>query len=41
MAILIDDDPTKAKAKGLIGLQCSGDGSLKISFRNIWFRNLT
>jgi len=40
MAILIDDDPTKARSKGLIGLQCSGNGALKISFRNIWLRNL-
>jgi len=40
MAILIDDDPTKARSKGLIGLQCSGNGALKISFRNIWLKNL-
>lgn len=40
MAILIDDDATKARAKGLIGLQCSGSGSLKVSFRNIWLKNL-
>jgi hypothetical protein len=40
MAILIDDDPTKARAKGLIGLQCSGNGTLKISFRGIWLKNL-
>ncbi len=40
MAILIDDDPAKARAKGLLGLQCSGSGALKISFRNIWLKNL-
>jgi hypothetical protein len=40
MAILIDDDSTKARSKGLIGLQCSGSGSLKISVRGIWLKNL-
>lgn len=40
MAILIDDDPAKARDKGLIGLQCAGSGTLKVSFRNIWLKNL-
>lgn len=40
MAILIDDDPAKARARGLIGLQCSGSGTLKISVRGIWLKNL-
>ncbi len=40
MAILIDDDAMKALTKGLIALQCSGSGSLKVSFRNIWLKTL-
>jgi hypothetical protein len=40
MAILVDDDPTKAHSKGLIGLQCSGSGPVKNSFRNLWLKNL-
>jgi hypothetical protein len=40
MAILIDDDAAKALLKGLIALQCSGSGSLKVSFRNIWLKTL-
>lgn len=40
MAILVDDDPATARSKGLIGLQCSGSGPVKISFRNIWLKNL-
>lgn len=40
MAMLIDEDPTKLKTKGLIGLQCAGSGTLKISFRNLWLRTL-
>ncbi len=40
MAILVDDDATKARSKGLIGLQCSGSGPVKISFRNLWLKNL-
>jgi hypothetical protein len=40
MAILIDDDPTKAKSKGLIGLQYSGPAGTKISFRNIRIRTI-
>ncbi len=40
MAILVDEDATKAKAQGLIGLQCAGPGSVRISFRNLWLRSL-
>ena len=40
MAILIDEDATKLKTKGLIGLQCAGSGAVKISFRNLWLRTL-
>ena len=40
MAMLIDEDATKFKPKGLIGLQCSGGGTIKISFRNLWLRAL-
>jgi hypothetical protein len=39
-AILFDDDTEKFRAKGLIGLQCSGAGAPKISFRNIWLKEL-
>ena len=38
MSIFIDDDPTMAVAKGVIGLQIEGTG--KVSFRNIWLKNL-
>ena len=40
MAILVDDDATKAKANGLIGLQCAGNGPVKISFRNVWLKEV-
>ena len=36
MTVLFDDDPTYARAKGLIGLQVDGVG--KIGFRNIWLK---
>ncbi len=38
MAILIDDDPTKFRPKGLIGFEIEGTG--RIDIRNIWIRNL-
>ena len=38
MAILIDDDPTKFRKDGLIGLQIEGTG--KVSFRNLWIKML-
>lgn len=38
MSVLIDDDATKAKSKGLIGLQYAGPVGTKISFRNIRIR---
>lgn len=41
MAVLIDDDATHAKAKGLIGLQCAGPVGAKISFRNIRIRMIS
>jgi hypothetical protein len=41
MAILIDNDPTKARAKGIIGLQCAGPAGSKISFRNIRIRTIS
>jgi len=40
MAIFIDDDPTMAAAQGVIGLQIEGGGNVKISFRNLWLKNL-
>jgi hypothetical protein len=40
MSIFIDEDPTKFKPKGLIGLQCAGSGTVQISFRNIWLRRM-
>lgn len=41
MCVLIDDDPTKAKSKGLIGLQYAGPAGTKISFRNIRIRTIS
>jgi hypothetical protein len=38
MSIFIDDDPSMSAAKGVIGLQIEGTG--KVSFRNIWVKNL-
>lgn len=38
MSVFIDDDPSMAAAQGVIGLQIEGTG--KISFRNLWLRNL-
>ena len=38
MSIFVDDDPSMAVAKGVIGLQIEGTG--KVSFRNIWLKNL-
>ena len=40
MSIFIDEDKTKFKPKGLIGLQCAGSGTVRISFRSIWLRDL-
>jgi hypothetical protein len=37
MAILIDDDPSKFRKNGYIGLQIEGTG--KISFRNLWIKS--
>jgi hypothetical protein len=38
MSIFIDDDPSMAAAKGVIGLQIEGTG--KVSFRNLWLKTL-
>ena len=38
MTIMVDDDPSLAKAKGVIALQIEGVG--KVSFRNIWLKTL-
>jgi hypothetical protein len=40
MAVFIDDDPTLAAAQGVIGLQIEGGGNVRISFRNLWLKNL-
>jgi len=40
MSIFIDDDPTMAEAQGVIGLQIEGGGNVKVSFRNLWLKNL-
>jgi len=40
MAVFIDDDPTMSAAQGVIGLQIEGGGNVKISFRNLWLKNL-
>jgi hypothetical protein len=36
MAVFFDDDPTKFRKNGLIGLQIEGTG--KVSFRNLWIK---
>jgi hypothetical protein len=36
MSILIDDDPTKFRKSGLIGVQIEGAG--KVNFRNLWIK---
>ncbi len=38
MAMLIDDDETAVKTKGVIALQVEQYGSGKISFRNVWVK---
>jgi hypothetical protein len=38
MSIFVDDDPTMAAAQGVIALQIEGTG--KVSFRNLWLKNL-
>lgn len=38
--ILIDHDMAKWKPSGVIGLQCAGPGAVKISFRNIWLKEM-
>lgn len=40
MSIFIDDDPSMAVAQGVIGLQIEGAGNVKVSFRNLWLKNL-
>lgn len=40
MAVFIDDDTTKLRDKGLIALQTAGSGTVKISFRNLWLKDL-
>jgi hypothetical protein len=41
MVVLIDEDATKAKSKGLIGPQYSGPAGTRISFRNIRIRTIS
>jgi hypothetical protein len=36
MAVFFDDDPTKFRKNGLVGLQIEGTG--KVSFRNLWIK---
>jgi 3-keto-disaccharide hydrolase len=36
MAVFIDEDPTKFRKSGLIGLQIEGTG--KVNFRNLWIK---
>ena len=38
MAVLIDDDLTARKAKGVIAMQIEQFGQGKIHFRNIWLK---
>jgi 3-keto-disaccharide hydrolase len=40
MAILIDDDPVARKMSGVLALQIEQYGAGRISFRNIWLRQL-
>lgn len=40
MSIFLDDDASMSAAQGLIGLQIEGDGNVKVSFRNLWLKNL-
>jgi hypothetical protein len=40
MAVFIDEDPSMAVSQGVIGLQIEGGGNVKISFRNLWLKNL-
>jgi hypothetical protein len=40
MAIFIDEDPTMAAYQGVIGLQIEGSGNVRVSFRNLWLKNL-
>ncbi|HEY3841228.1 MAG TPA: DUF1080 domain-containing protein [Bryobacteraceae bacterium] len=40
MSMLIDEDSTKFRPKGLIGLQCAGTGTMRIAFRNLWLRTM-
>jgi hypothetical protein len=40
MSVFIDEDPTMSAAQGVIGLQIEGGGNVKVSFRNLWLKNL-
>ena len=40
MAIFIDEDAAMSASQGVIGLQIEGGGNVKISFRNLWLKNL-
>jgi hypothetical protein len=40
MAVLIDNDPNFAQAKGLIAFEIEGPGALKIYHRNVWLKEL-
>lgn len=40
MAVLVDTDPEFSQAKGLIALEIEGPGTLKISHRDIWLKEL-
>lgn len=40
MAILVDNDPTYSRTKGLIGFEIEGPGNVKVLQRNIWLKML-
>jgi hypothetical protein len=40
MAIFIDEDAAMSASQGVIGLQIEGGGNVKVSFRNLWLREL-
>ena len=39
VAVLIDDDPSFFKAKGLLGLQLENYNTGRVNFRNLWIRS--
>jgi hypothetical protein len=40
MAILVDTDPKFYQSKGLLAFEIEGGGTVKISHRNVWLKEL-